>query len=350
MKIGMKFRVYFLLLFLPVALVIAATAHTATAYTIETVKTAKKPIYERIPAEVISSKAVMVSSKIPGFIHGLKVDIGDRVKKGETLLFIEKKTMQQNIKQAKENVAKAKANLENAQFNYSKFLKLYKQKVISKQQFLNMKTNFEMAKSAYQQALSALAVAESNLKYSIIKSPVNGVISEKFVNNGDMAVMFQPLLKISTPNNLQVKAGISEQLVEKLKRSGCTVVVGKTSFRANSISISPAADPVTRTFTLKITIPETVKAKPGEFACVVIKSEEKETILIERSALTSRGGIDGVFVVDKNNRAHFRMVKLGETYGKQIEVLSGLFPGERIVVNPPLSLANRSNVTDETQK
>ncbi len=348
MKLGMKFaRVFFTVCF---SFILLLFAQKSIAYKLSKVMIVKEPVYEYIPAEVISNKSVIVSSKIPGFVRGLRVDVGSVAKKGEVLLYIEKKTMQQSIKQAKENVLKAKAQLENARFNYNKFKVLYSQKVISRQQFLSMKTNYEMAKSAYQQALSALSVAKSNLKYSVIKSPINGVVAVKFVNNGDMAAMFQPLLKISAPGSLQVEAGISAELLKYAKKDGAVKVkIGNKVETIKLTNISPSSDPASRTFLIKAYLPKRMHAKPGEFAYLIIKKGYKSTLVVNREAITTRGEIDGVFVVDKNNRAHFRMVRLGESYGKYVEILSGIFSGEKVVLNPPLSLTNRSIITDETQ-
>ncbi len=320
----------------------------AFSFTISKVRLLKKTVYDYIPAEVISKKAVTISSKIPGFVENLHVDIGNIVKKGEILLTIDQNVSKQNIKQALANVSKAKAQLKNAKFNYEKFVKLYKEKAISRQQFLNMKTNYQTSLGAYEQSLAALKTAQSTLRYSIIKSPVDGIISDKYVNDGDMASMFQPLLKISEINSLQIRAYVDSTVSDLIEHSRRVVVkIKDKTLKLNVSNISPSLDPITRTREIKIKLPKTINVSPGEFAYVIIGVKSKNFIVVDKRAQTTRGGIDGVFVVDKKGRANFRMVKFGNTYKQYIISLSGLFPNEVVVLNPSLSLKNGSVVVNE---
>ncbi len=323
---------------------------TAKPIKIAVVTFKKKPVVLRIPAVVISKDAVNISSKIPGFIKDLKVDIGDYVKRGQVLLVIEKQSIEESIKQAEENVKRAKAQLENARFNYTRFKRLYNLKVVSYQQFLNVQTAYKSALSGYKQALAALKIAKTNLAYSIVRSPINGIVSAKFANEGDMAAMFQPILRISALSRLQVKANVTLDVLNALKKDGYVgVEIGSQYVRAKIANISHVSDPITRTFEIKADLPEGVKAKPGEFASLIVSKRYRKVLVVDKRALTTRGGITGVFVVDTSGRAHFRMVRLGSRYGKYVEVLSGLFRGEKVVLNPPLQLKNSDRVTYEAQ-
>ncbi len=343
-----KWYIYFVGFFF-IAFFMQGSAFCSTLKT-DRVRLIKEPVYSYIPAEVISKTAATILSKIPGFVENLRVDIGDRVKKGEILLTIDQNISKQNIKEALANVAKAKAQLKNAKFNYKKYFKLYKNKVISKQQFLNMKTEFKTAVGAYEQAVAGLRAAQSTLRYSVIKSPINGIVSAKYVNNGDIASMFQPLLKINRLNALQVKANIDEKtlsLIHSLKF--VKIEIGDKILNIKPSHVSPALDSITRTLEIKADLPKTFRAKPGEFAYVIIETKDRPAIMVNTSAITTRGGINGVFVVGKNGKAYFRVVRLGEKYNGYVEVLSGLFPKETVVLNPPLKLKNDSVVLDEKQ-
>ncbi len=345
MKKGVGYLLGFLL-----ALSFFGSKSFAFSLKTEKVKLIKEPVHIYLPAVVVSKTAVTVSSKIPGFIENLNVDLGYKVKKGDILLTIDQNVSKQNIKQAVANVEKAKSRLKNAKFNYEKYLTLYKNKVVSKQQLINMTTNYKTALGAYQQALAALKMAESTLKYSVIKSPVNGIVSEKYVNNGDMASMFQPLLKISPTNALQVMADIDQatlKLVWNLKYADVTVKIENKTLPLKITNISPALDPITKTETIKIDLPKTLKAMPGEFAYVIFSTKTHPTVVVNKKAVTTRGGIKGVFVVGKKGKISFRMVRCGRIYKGYIEILSGLFPKETVVIDPPLSLKNGSVIINE---
>ncbi len=342
----MKKRLIYLACFVLVIFFVNPKSFASTLQTSK-VKIIKKPVYSYIPAEVISKTAATILSKIPGFVENLRVDIGDKVKKGEILLTIDQNISKQNVKSATANVAKAKSQLKNAAFNYKKYKKLYESGVISKQRFLAMKTEYETALGAYEQAVSALKMAKSTLRYSVIKSPVNGIISAKYVDNGDITSMFQPLLKINRMNTLQIKASIDEKTLASIRSLNYVFVkIKNLVFKIKPTHISPALDSVTRTLEIKADLPKDVKAKPGEFAYLIVATKKKPVIAVNKQAVTTRGGIKGVFVVS-SNKAYFRMVRLGESYGKYIEILSGIFPNETVILNPPLSLKNESAVVNE---
>ncbi len=333
----------FLVLFIS-SVTIAATLKTGV------VKLKQEPVYNYIPAEITSRTDATILSKIPGFVENLKVDIGDKVKKGDILLSIDQNTSKQNIQEAYANVSKAKAQLKNAEFNYKRYSKLYKNKVISQQQFLKIKTDYKTALSAYKQAVAGLKTSQSALKYSIIKSPIDGIVSQKYVNNGDITSMFQPLIKISRTNALQVIANIDEKTLNSINSLGYIKVEIKDKTVNIKVShIAPALDSAARTLTIKADLPNTIHAKPGEFAYVIVKEKTKPVIVVHKDAITTHGGIKGVFVVDQNNKAYFRMVRVGNSHNNYTEILSGLLPNEKVVLNPPLSLKNESVISDEKQ-
>jgi RND family efflux transporter MFP subunit len=307
-----------------------------------------EPVYIFVPAKIVSSKEVGISTKIAGFVKGLKIDIGDVVKKGDTLLFIDKNTANQRLEQARQNIKKAKAQLENAQFNYDKFSSLYKMKAVSKKQFLDVETEYNVAKSAYKQALSALSQAETNMNYSIIKSPIDGVISEKFVDNGDLAAMNKILMKISSLKNLQVESSVGFDVFKVIKnQKKIKVKVNDKIFIAKLTHISLVSNPVSKTFKIKADLACNEDIYPGEFAYLLIESKTKKILVIDKDTLTKRGGMNGVFVVGKDNRVYFRIVVIGRRYGRDIEILSGLFPKEKVILNPPLLLKNAALLNDE---
>ena len=315
---------------------------------LDSVKLVNKPVFISIPAEVISKDRVSISSKITGYIRNLNVDIGDMVRKGDILLVIEKSATAQNIKQAQANVERAKAQLENAEFNYRKFLSLYKQKVISKKKFMDIKTDYEASKGAYEQARAGFKIAESLLGYSVVRSPVNGIISKKYVYNGDMAVVSQPLLEINSLNHLQVRAYVSSDILSKInKTKKINVKIKDRLVNLDVKYISLVSDPVSRTFEIKANLPAKIAANPGEFASLLIKIKTSPTIIINKRDLTKRGYIEGVFSVDKKGKAHFRIIRLGKSYKNEVEVLSGLYPGQKVVANPPLYLKNGMQINNE---
>ncbi len=292
-----------------------------------TVKRQKVYLFSEVPAFVIPKNSVIISSKLMGFVKGLKVDVGDRVEKGEVLLEIESKSIKEKIKQVK-------ANLENASFNYHKIKKLYKEGVVPKRSFV-------AAKSAYEQAKAALKDVKTLVSYSIIRSPITGYVSRKFLQNGDLAAPSQPLLAIEGTDTYQIQANIANDLYPYiLKMKKIPVVIGNRKIYGKLQYIQKSEDPISHTHLTKILIPKKEYIHPGEFAVVLVKKKPINAIVVSKKVIIERGGVSGVFVVGKDNRVHFRMLRLGEKIDGKYIVLSGLKAGERVVLNPPYYIVN----------
>ena len=287
--------------------------------------------FSEIPAIVISKNSVTISSKLMGYVKGLKVDVGDKVKKGEILLKIDSRSVREKIKQVR-------ANFENAKFNYTRIKKLYKEGAVSEKTFV-------AAKSAFEQAKAALKDVKTLLSYSVVRSPINGYVSRRFVQNGDMAAPSQPLLVVEGSNFYQVQTNIPNSLFDNfLKMKKVPVKIEGKEIYGNPEYIQKSEDPISHTHLVKIIIPKLAFVHPGEFAKVLIANKPIEAVTIPKNAVIKRGGIEGVFVLDKNNIAHFRMLRLGEMVNRRYIVLSGLKQGERIVINPPYYLENNSKL------
>jgi multidrug efflux pump subunit AcrA (membrane-fusion protein) len=100
-------------------------------------------------------------------------------------------------------------------------------------------------------------------------------------------------------------------------------------------TIAPAADPKTRSFMIKVSFPVNENIHSGMYARVQIPSGEMSVLSVPSSALIHQGQLTGVFIVDGEKKARFRLVRTGKSFDKSLEILSGLKPGDRYLLNPP---------------
>jgi multidrug efflux pump subunit AcrA (membrane-fusion protein) len=100
------------------------------------------------------------------------------------------------------------------------------------------------------------------------------------------------------------------------------------------VQIVPAADPASRTLTVKIELPPDPQIRSGLFGRVQFPRGERESILIPQTALLHRGQLEAIYVVNKDDLAELRYITVGKPSGKDVEVLSGLDNGERVIVQP----------------
>jgi RND family efflux transporter MFP subunit len=182
--------------------------------------------------------------------------------------------------------------------------------------------------------------AEVMLGYTNVAAPFDGVVARKLASAGDLAAPGMPLLEIEGTGDFQVEAGIPDSLAQQLP-SGTPLAVDVpatgAAFSGNLVELSSAADPSTRTVTAKISVPPGAAVGSGQYAHVQVPGVPVRALLAPAAAVSTLGQMERVFVV-AGGRAVLRLVKTGAVRGDQVEILSGLADGERIVLNPPAGL------------
>jgi RND family efflux transporter MFP subunit len=146
---------------------------------------------------------------------------------------------------------------------------------------------------------------------------------------------------------MQVQTAVSETLYKHI-RPGQNVMLElddqEKALSARVASLSPAADPMTHTYTIKLDV-SAPGLKSGAFARVLFPSGQRTVLRVPASAILDRAGIPGVFVVDAKNVAQYRMVRPGKVEDGQVEVLSGLNPGERVVTGNAQAVNNGDKIS-----
>ncbi|NOX21408.1 MAG: efflux RND transporter periplasmic adaptor subunit [Nitrospirae bacterium] len=316
---------------------------------IETVKLEEIPELTMVTATVRSANTSLVSAKLMGTVSDIKVKTGQWVKKGDVLLTIYSPEIQARVSEAREALAQAQKGYEMAKRNlalmektYKRFSALYKEKAISEQEFDEIQTKYDVARLQLKKAEAALSMAKARVKeaeaynaYTVIKSPVDGRVAEKKIDIGSMTLPGTPLFVIEEPR-YRVEVPVDESLMDKIKPGM------KLKVRIDAINIitegiveeiSHQVDPVTRTFTVKLGLKGIKGLMGGQFARVIIPKGTKKLILVPEKAIVKRGQLTGVYVVDSNGIVTLRFIRTGKTVDSKVEVLSGLDPDERIVVD-----------------
>ena len=182
--------------------------------------------------------------------------------------------------------------------------------------------------------------AEAMLAYTEVRAPFDGVVARKMASLGDLASPGYPLLELEGTTDFQVEAGIPDSLVSGLS-VGMPLAIDlpatKARVEGRLLELSSAADPYARTVAVKIALPVAASVRSGEFARVKIPGAPETRLLVPKTAVSRVGQIVRVFV-DIDGKAVLRLVRIGESSGSSVEVLSGLDAGDRVVVDPPVGL------------
>jgi len=318
--------------------------------TAETVALSMSRDFHEKPGTIISKNTSMVSSKLMGVVSDIPVKPGQKVKKGDILLRIDSPDIDAKVRAAGEAVEEAGRGLIMAEKNktlmektYGRYEKLYEGKAVTEQQFDEIQTRrdlagleYEMAGRALKRAEAGLQEAEAFMAYSVIRSPLDGIVAERKIDVGSMAAPSMPLFVIEAPE-YRVEAPVNESLTGKIT-PGMKVEIHIETLKAHTvgeiIEVQHRIDPATRTFPVKIDLPdEGLPLRGGLYCTVRFPLGEKSQLLVPAGALVERGQLRGVFTVDGEGVMSLRFIRTGEERQGMVEVLSGLKSGEKIIIH-----------------
>ena len=307
----------------PVTPVVSAASQTAIQAAVVEIAPAQVPVRVEVTGQVTPIYQAVLSSRIQGTIDTLLVREGTRVTKGQTLLQPDNRDVQAAL-------ARAKAEEENARTQLARMNALLKDEAVSKQEVENASRAFKVAEANRKAVLAQLS-------YTVVKAPFDGVITEKKVEAGELASPGQPLLKMEDPLQLRLEATVAEGDLKAIAQGG-RIPVFIDALEAQALNgvvsqILPAGDPQTHTFIVKVDLPKTPGLKSGMFGRFQLDKGTTHTILIPASAVVERGELTSVYVVGADRIARLRWIKAGRRFEQQLEILSGVNPGERVLLD-----------------
>ena len=329
----------------------------ATLFAFETANAIKKEINvnKEYVADVYSPSQVMVATRVMGFIKKINVEEGDVVKKGEELFVVDPSDIYSMLNQARGALLQAQSGVlmaemayADAKKDYERFKNLYSHGAVSKRDFEKMKLmmdirkkQVDMAKGMLKQAKAGLDMAKNQLKYAKVTSPIDGVVTMKMKKVAEMALPGYPVLVLSDIHNLKARSFVKESDIDKFK-IGMPVIIKvpaiKKEFKAKVSTIIPSADPATHSYIVKYTFENTKGLLPGMYAKAEVAIGKKEAVLVPFSALTTRSGIVGVFVVDGSVARFTPVTQIAQI--KDNIAVKGLKGGEKVILYPPANLSD----------
>jgi membrane fusion protein, multidrug efflux system len=317
----------------------------------------------KAPGTVKSVTVAPLSSKIMGTVLEVKVRAGDRVQKGQLLVILDSREThamvqksQAGLTEAEQTLQEMDRNIESAQFNLNlasttlkRYEELANQKSVSPQEFDEVRTRQESAAASLdalrarkkqiearmQQAESDVQSARALLSYTQITSPLNGAVLARQVEPGMLAAPGMPLLTVEETDHYQLEVMVEERKMAGLKTGQIVALridaIKPPELKGPIAEVQPAADPASRTFVVKVNLPQNSQLRAGQYGEAFFDGGLSKGIWIQSGSIIRQGQLEGVYVLEKDNRIRLRLVKLGEITGRGIEVLSGLEAGETYV-------------------
>lgn len=283
---------------------------------------------------VVSTNQVQVASRLMGYIRALKVHEGQTVKAGELLFEVDPTDIQGQVAQARSGLAQAQANLANAKADYERFGNLYKEQAIPRQQWDQIQLRYKVAQEQVAAAQAGYNTAGAQMRYASVTSPISGVVVQKMANPGDLAAPGRPVLVIEGQGKLQVQTQVPSDVFAGIKLGDKVQVFSGDRVIPGVIAQAvPVADPMSHTHTVKIDLAADAHIDSGSFVRVGFAVGSAPQLRVPREAVVNRAGMTGVFVVDRDGIAHFRLVRLGAQVGELVDVQAGLNAGDTVVTS-----------------
>ncbi len=294
----------------------------AGAETVE-VKTETAPVRVEVVGTTASEEKINLSARIPAYVGEIFASAGDRVKKGQKLITLDDRDIRQQL-------AAAEAQLNQAKTEYERAKQLFEKEATTQQALT-------AAESMYASARAQVEQVKVMLTYAQVESPIDGIVTERRVEAGDLANPGMLLLAVYDPLRMRLEAPVPVRLIDRLALGQAVEVSLERParvFKGAVAEIVSEVDSSSRTQLVKVHL-EGIEGNvlPGTFGRLWVEAESREAIFVPAAAVVQIGQLSFVQVA-RDGRALRRLVKTGPARDGRIEILSGLRAGESILVNP----------------
>lgn len=295
-----------------------------------------QPVIRTFQGQVEAIQQATVSAQTSGRVSQLHVDVDDYVTAGTVIIEFTNQEQKQAVEQARANLEASKATEKQALASFKRAQNIFEKKLISQSEFDQAEQQKNTAVAAVKTRQAALKTAQTQLEYTLIKAPFDGIVTARYVEQGETVNIGTPLMSGLSLDHLRVITQIPESIAEQINGHGRAYVnlPDGTQVESNDLTLFPYADTVSKTFELRFNLPpKTPGLFPGMSLKVSFKVGEENTIMIPDAAIVHRGELTMVYVKRGDNQLP-RQIRTGQQNNNMTEVISGLMPGDIIALNP----------------
>ena len=317
------------------------TARTETV--VNTITVSAEPLTAVLPVEgtVYAEQHAALSTRMMARVVSIPVEVGDRVRAGQTVIRLGTDDIAANRAKAEAAVRVASAARDEAARQAARMDTLYAMDVVPLVQRDGARLGLTQAESQLAMAQATLAEVEAANRYATITAPFAGAIVARRINEGDLAAPGMPLLTVEATGPREAVVSVPADLAQHVEVGSLITVSTSTGLTvaAEVRAVASGADPMTRTVQVRASLP--ADWPTGVAITALVPAGTRVGVAIPRRAVIRRGQLTGVRVATDEGEL-IRWVRLGRTVApaltgdntveQRVEVLSGLEPGERIVL------------------
>lgn len=295
------------------------------------------PLVEEAVGTLRPTEQTQISARVLSTVTAVTVSEGDRVAQGDVLVELDRRDLTARLEQARQARAVTQAVWEEARASFERINELAQRGVVAAAELDRTEATLRTAQAELAGSRQAVEEAEAAHSYATVRAPFDGRVMHRMVETGDTAVPGNPLLHLYDSDALRMEAQVRESLAIQLApgdRLRVRIDALDLTLPSTVDMIVPAADPGSRSFVVKTTLPPLPELYPGMFGRLLIQAETEEHVSIPVSALRRVGQLEYVLVAVDGNALR-RYVRIGAArHEGRMEVLSGLRPGEWVVLPP----------------
>ena len=326
----------------------------AIAVQVKTVSEDSSSPFLTVSGKIEAAKSANISTRMMGYVDKIYVNVGDKVRDGQLLMSVNNADVSAQLAQVNAGITEAEAAFTNAEKDFNRFSTLFKENSASQKELDDITANYNMAKARLESAKQMKNGVNAQMGYANIRAPFNGVVTNKFISAGDMANPGMPLLEVESPGKYQVLAMVPESEILAVKNDSEVTVQVKAlneNLKGKVTEVSTSAKNTGGQYLVKVILDKTdAQILSGMYATVQFPVARKTTssaVMIPVEAIVKKGQLSGIYTVSQSNTALLRWLRLGRTFGDQVEVLSGLSADEQYIVSAEGKLFNGAKISNQ---
>ena len=307
-----------------------------------------------VSGKIEAVKSANISTRMMGYVDKIYVGVGDKVRDGQLLMSVNNADVSAQLAQVNAGITEAEAAYKNAEKDYNRFTTLFQENSASQKELDDITANYNMAKARLESAKQMRNGVNAQMEYANIRAPFDGVVTNKFINTGDMANPGMPLMEVESPDKYQVLTMVPESEILAVKNDSEVTVQIKAlnkNVKGTVTEVSTSSKNTGGQYLVKVIIDKTdAQILSGMYATVQFPVARKTTssaIIIPIGAIVKNGQLTGIYTVSQSNTALLRWLRLGRTFGDQVEVLSGLAADEQYIVSAEGKLFNGAKISNQ---
>jgi RND family efflux transporter MFP subunit len=294
-------------------------------------------------------RQAVIAAQVQGAVVQLDAKVGDRVAAGQVLLRIDARAADQNAAASAAQVQAARALLDVASKDFERQKQLFAQNYISRAALERAESEFKSSQAQASAQMAQAGAAQTQSGFHTVRAPFAGVVAEVPVSLGDMAMPGRALVTLYDPTSLRVTASVPQTIAAR-GGSAAAPRIEIPGLPASATWINPVraqwlptVDPATHTVELRAELPSPLQGvTPGMFARLWLPlaaagpgaATGNPVLSVASAAIVRRAEMTGLYVLDAQGKPQLRLVRLGRSQGDQVEILTGLSAGERVVSDP----------------